>query len=42
MAWNPESRIPLHGEGGGGGGREHAVYEYNRLAFFVSDCQLTG
>ena len=37
---NPE--FPYMVRGGGGGGREHAVYEYNRFAFFASDCQLTG
>lgn len=35
---NPEFRYMM----GGVGGREHAVYEYNRFAFFASDCQLTG
>ena len=37
---NPEFRYMMGG--GGVGGREHAVYEYNRFAFFASDCQLTG
>ena len=39
---NPEFPYMVRGGGVGGGAREHAVYECNRFAFFVSDCQLTG